>query len=280
MASLDTDILNDLTAALRASGVFARVELGGRRGETAVPRASVLFERRESFPSEDWPTSRWIRLQVRVLLHTRSESAAEGAGRVADLAAAASDALLADPYRGGRCGDLPIGRATEVQLVRQAKDERYPERATSLDVRSPERELCLTVRCHYDLADAGAFPVAARLDDEDLFSSGPCTFELGAWRRETIHRGFPGIVGELVFNLGLRGRPITQQGRLQAETAQGLHDLLAAVAAKDDAQLHTLTDHDGQTYTKVLVESFQPSGPLQIGRNYTCDYTVSYLQLP
>jgi hypothetical protein len=175
---------------------------------------------------------------------------------------------------------LPIGRATEVQLLRQPKDERYPERATSLAVRSPERELCLTVRCHYELAAAGSFSVIARLDGENLFSSGPCTFELGSWRRETIHRGFPGVVGELVFDLGRRGREITQRGRLQADTAQGLHALLSALAAKDDAQLHTLTDHDGQTYTKVLVESFQPAGPVRIGRNYTCDYTLSYLQLP
>ncbi|MBN1941814.1 MAG: hypothetical protein JW849_00810 [Phycisphaerae bacterium] len=280
MASLDTDILNDLTAALRTSGAFAHVELGGRRAEAVVPRASVLFERSDTFPSEPWPTSRWVRLQARVLLRTRSESPAQGQGRLCDLAAAACDAILADPYRGGRCVDLPVGRATEVQIIRRPRDERYPERATTLDVRSPEQELCLTVRCHYELADAGAFPVAARLDDDDLFSAGPCTFELGAWRRETIHRGFPGLLGELVFDLGLRGRPITQKGRLQADTAQGLHDLLAAVAAKDDAQLHTLTDHDGQTYTKVLVESFQPAGPIQAGRNFTCDYTIVYRQLP
>jgi len=113
-----------------------------------------------------------------------------------------------------------------------------------------------------------------------LFSSGPCTFELGAWRRETIHRGFPGVIGEMVFDLGLRGRPILQKGRLQSTTAQGVHDLLAALAAKDDAQLHTLQDHDGQVYTKILLESFQPVGPVQTGRNVTCDYTISYLQLP
>ncbi|MBN1554232.1 MAG: hypothetical protein JXA11_05770 [Phycisphaerae bacterium] len=280
MSSLDTDILNDLTAALRTSGALASVELGGRRGESVVPRASVLLERRDSFPSESWPSSRWIRLQVRVLLRTRSESPAEGITRLTDLTATACDALLVDPYRGGRCCDLPVGRATEVQIVRHAKDERYPERATSLSVRSPEREICLVVRCHYELADAGTYPTAARLDGEDLFSSGPCMFGLGAWRRETIHRGFPGVVGELVFDLGLRGRPITQQGRLQSDTAQGLHDLLSAIADKNDAQLHTLTDHDGQTYTKVLVESFTPAGPVRLGRNYTCDYTVSYLQLP
>lgn len=280
MASLDTDILNDLTAVLRASGAMASVEPAGRRSETAVPRASILFERSESFPSDPWPTSRWIRLQARVLIHTRCESPSQGQARLNDLAATACEALLADPYRGGRCRDLPIGRATEVQIIRQPKDERYPERATSLDVRSPERELCLTVRCHYELPDAGSFSASARLDGEDLFSSGPCTFELGSWRRETIHRGFPGVVGELVFDLGLRGRPITQKGRMQADTAQGLHDLLSAVAAKDDAQLHTLTDHDGQSYTKVLVESFQPAGPVRAGRNFTCDYTVAYLQLP
>lgn len=280
MSALDTDILRDLTAALRASGAWASVDLGGRRSENVVPRASVLFERRDSFASEDWPTSRWVRLQVRVVLRTRSESAAEGTARSTDLAAAARDALLADPYRGGRCHDLPIGRATEVQIVRQAKEERYPERATSLNVRAPERELCLTIRCHYELADAGAFSVAARLDGEDLFSSGPCAFTPGAWRREAIHRGFPGVVGELVFDLGRRGREITQRGRLQAETAQDLHDLLSAIAVKDDAQLHTLTDHDGQTYTKTLVESFAPAGPVRVGRNYTCDYTVKYLQLP
>lgn len=280
MAGLETDILNDLVSALRTGGAFAVVELGGRRSESAVPRAAVLLERIESFPSEPWPTARWVRVETRVLLHARGDSPAEGLVRVSDLAAAATSALLADPSRGGRCQDLPIGRATEVQIVRHARDERYPERATSLDVRHPQRELCLTVRCHYEETATGAFPAAARLDGEDLFSSGPCTFHFGPWQREMLRRGFPGLVGEVVFDLGLRGRTITQKGRLQADDASSLHARLTALSDKNDGQLHTLQDHDGRTYEKVLVESFQPDGPVRHGRNFTCDYTLVYRQLP
>jgi hypothetical protein len=48
-------------------------------------------------------------------------------------------ALLEDPFRGERCQDLPIGRATELgrsELVRGLK--------------RPEVEMAFVVRCHFE----------------------------------------------------------------------------------------------------------------------------------
>ena len=170
MGSVETEILNDIVSALRNSGAFALVELGGSGSETTVPRATVVYETRETFASDGFPTSRWVRLKARVFIRTRSESPAEGVTRTVDLCGTAADAILQDPYRAQRCHDLPIGRATEVQLTHHARSDRYPERKTSLDVRAPHREMSLTVRCHYELPDSGNYPTTSTLDGEGIFS--------------------------------------------------------------------------------------------------------------
>ena len=280
MSSVETEILNDIVTALRDSGAFALVELGGSESQSAVPRATVVYESRQTFASDGFPTSRWVRLQGRIFIRTRCESPAEGVGRTVDLAQAAADAILQDPYRSQRCHDLPIGRATEVQQTRWARSARYPERKNSLDVRAPQREISLIVRCHYELLDTGDYPTTSTLDGKNLFSSGPCEIRPEHWERKTIQRGFPGIDGELVLDLGLRGRTIVQEGRLQAASAVALQSLISAIRTEDDGNLHTLVDNHGQTYTQVFIEQFQLQTPLNEGRNHWCDYRLIYRQLP
>ena len=280
MGSVETEILNDIVAALRNSGAFALVELGGSGSQTTVPRATVVYETRETFASDGFPTSRWVRLKARVFIRTRCESPAEGVTRTVDLCGAAADAILQDPYRAQRCHDLPIGRATEVQQTRLPRSDRYPERKTSLNVRAPHREMSLTVRCHYELPDSGNYPTTSTLDGEGLFSSGPCEIRPGHWERKTLRRGFPGIDGELVLDFGLRGRTIIQRGRLQAVSAEALQGLIDPITAKDDGNLHTLVDNHGESYTQVFIEQFQLQTPLNEGWNHWCDYRLTYRQLP
>jgi len=142
MASTTGDILQDMVAALRTAGGFALVTLGPAGTSTAVPRAAVLYEGTEEFPSDDRPAARWLRIRAAVSVHTRSDDPAEGCARASELCQAASEALMADPYRNGKCSDLPVGRATE--LGHWQLDE---------SLKRPEVEISFAVRCHLEMAE-------------------------------------------------------------------------------------------------------------------------------
>lgn len=130
-------ILQDLLAALRACGKFAVATLGDAGGETSVPRASLCYESRETFPADDDASVCWVRLKVRVTVHARADKPSEAALRAVDLCSLASAALLADPCRGGRCQDLPIGAATEIG------------RGEPGDAKRPDIEMSFALRCHF-----------------------------------------------------------------------------------------------------------------------------------
>lgn len=278
MASQANAILNDLVTVLRGCGAFALVELGGSRAEATIPRAIVILERQETTVPDDDPSVKWIRLQARIVIRTRSESSSQAAGRIADLTDAAITAILTDQYRGGRCHDLPIGRATEVTQAEMSRDERYPQRKTSLTVSSPEIEIILIVRCHYQPAD-GSYS-SGTLDGEALFSSGPCEVTPGSWQRDIVRRGFVGLDGELALDLGKRSRTIEQTGKLQAASVSSLQVLIDAINVKADGQLYTLVTGVGQTYTNVILENLRMKTPIRKGRGYWCDYSITYRQLP
>jgi len=118
------------------------------------------------------------------------------------------------------------------------------------------------------------------LDGNDLFGSGPHAVRPVAWERAVARRGFPGVDGELVLDMGLRSRAIEQTGRLQAGTAADLHAALAAIETYADGRLHRLIDPTGRTYANVLVERFEPATPVRHGRGFFCEYTLHYRQLP
>lgn len=117
------------------------------------------------------------------------------------------------------------------------------------------------------------------LDNKDLFGSGPHSFKVSGWQRHIERRSFPGLSGEVVLDLGLRARRIVQQGRLQASTAASLTALVAAIEALADGRTHVLADNHGRSYSRVILESLEPT-PFQQGVGYWCDYTINYLQLP
>lgn len=141
MASPAMGILDDILQALRACGAFVTVVVGGSLSDCDVPRACLLYDGCEPLASDDDASARWGRLRLTVVVRTRSLDVIAGVRRADSLCHAAADALLADPYRGGRCEDLPAGRATEVgrwQLSRTVK--------------RPEIEMSFDVRCHFQEA--------------------------------------------------------------------------------------------------------------------------------
>lgn len=115
---------------------------------------------------------------------------------------------------------------------------------------------------------------------QDLFSSGPHAFRLGPWQRDVQRRSLPGVNGEVLLDMGLRSRPIVQTGRLQAPSAEELHQLLDAVNRWCDGGLHALVDNHGRSYPRTLLEKFLPTGPVESGRGFHCDYQIEYRQLP
>jgi hypothetical protein len=120
----------------------------------------------------------------------------------------------------------------------------------------------------------------SQLAGQILFDSGPHRFVPGPWQRQQVRRGFCGLDGELVINLGLRGRHIAQTGRLQASSTAELQELIAAIEALADGQPRELIDNHDQVYPRVLLEAFEPAGPVQLGRGFFCDYHVRYWQMP
>ena len=78
------------------------------------------------------------------------------------------------------------------------------------------------------------------LDGMDLFGSGPHDFRPCPWRRTVQRRAFAGLNGEMALDMGMRSRAILQTGRLQADTASGLRDLIEAIEALVDGRPHTL----------------------------------------
>ena len=278
MSSTVSNILNNLVEVLREAGEFASVELGGNESNSAVPRAVVIYENIETIVSDSNFHLRYHRVSARILIRVHSPSPTEATTRLADLATIATDTIMADPYRDGNAHDLPIGKATEIFQVRTPKDQRYPERITTVKPRRPEYEIVLGVRCHYSPA-GGDFPVV-KIDDVDLFSSGPSEIVPGSWARKTIHRGLVGLDGEVVVDLGKRSRTIVQRGRLEANSSGELESNITVIEALIDGQTHTLVDAHLRTYSNVLVEEFSPQSPVTLGKNYWCDYRITYRQLP
>jgi hypothetical protein len=118
------------------------------------------------------------------------------------------------------------------------------------------------------------------LDGLDLFSSGPCELIAGSWQRELLRRGLPGVDGEVVLDLGARGRSLRQTGRLQAVGAAELGAMADAIACVQDGGVHTLVDHHGCTYANVLLREFELTTPVAAGRGIWVDYAIEYVQLP
>ena len=141
MTSPASDILNDIVETLRSSEALGQVTVGPTDGPETVPGAVVLYEGQETFRPDDNPAARWGRVEVTVIVRTRSAAMMVGASRAADLCETIIDALMEDPYRDGTCCDLPVGAATEI------------ERITAGKVRRPEVEFRLAVRCHFEHED-------------------------------------------------------------------------------------------------------------------------------
>ncbi len=117
-------------------------------------------------------------------------------------------------------------------------------------------------------------------DGNDLFGSGPHTFKVGSWTRQQQRRGFAGLDGELVIDHGRRSRQIVQTGRLQAASATQLAALVDAIETCSDGYAYTLVDNHSRELDNVLLEQFELSTPVRLGRAAWCDYTITYRQLP
>jgi len=118
------------------------------------------------------------------------------------------------------------------------------------------------------------------LDTQDLFGSGPCSFVPGSWERQIDWRGFAGLDGLVGIDMGLRSRRIVQQGRLQADTIQLLHQQISTIESMLDGKIHSLVDNRDQSYPRVVLEHFEQTSPIQTGRGFWCEYVIHYLQLP
>lgn len=141
-------IVQDLVRCLRESGLFAEVTAGGCALQTSLPRAELLGESQEFFRPDDSAGGQWIRLRVRLLVRTRCSRQADTRNRPAELMQAAIAAIMADPYRGGLCQDLPVGLASELERVAAAADKAEKKEAV-------EGEMAAILRFHSEQLPVG-----------------------------------------------------------------------------------------------------------------------------
>lgn len=134
-------ILLDMLQALRSCAQFEDVTIGRPVASTALPRAALIFDSQETFAADDSATHNWARLQTRIVITARHESMTDLTGRGLQLVEAAASAILGDPYRGGLCQDLPIGKATQINRQECLKDA------------GPHMEFALTVLCHFEVPE-------------------------------------------------------------------------------------------------------------------------------
>lgn len=138
MTSLPNEIVQDMVQTLRTAGSFGEV-CSEDNSSSQVPRTVVLLDSYELLAPDDSAGGLWGRLRATVSVRTRGVSASQAADRAADLCNMAMDALAVDPYRGGLCSDLPVGRATELGRAQPIRGLRRPEAGMTFDV-----------RCHFE----------------------------------------------------------------------------------------------------------------------------------
>jgi len=139
VTSTEAAILTDLCETVRATGAFAAVTIGPDADSARWPRAEILFESLRRIPAEDRADAFWCALTARVRISLRLASGSADPQRALDLAETVGQALLVDRFRGQRCRDLPIGRATELGPTQLKTDLKQPYLAASFEV-----------RCHFE----------------------------------------------------------------------------------------------------------------------------------
>ena len=137
MSSMIAEILGDLCEALRGAGVFEAVTVGPDADSARWPRAEVLLISTDEKHSDDAPDQRWTELRASVRIQVRAPRPSDALERGLQLAQDAQEAILADRFRGQRCRDLPIGRATELGPAKAAPQVKPPTLAVSFEVRCP-----------------------------------------------------------------------------------------------------------------------------------------------
>jgi hypothetical protein len=138
MASVPSQILDSIVQALRDAEAFRVVSLEDA-SITDAPRAVVAFDGYELLSPDDSADRSWGRLRASVSVYTLGVSPAATAARATELCQAAMAAIAADPFRGGLCCDLPVGKATELGRCQVIRTLKRPEAGMSFDL-----------RCHFE----------------------------------------------------------------------------------------------------------------------------------
>ena len=124
---------------LRGTGAFAAVTVGPDTDSACWPRAELVLLSVDHASADDTPNGQWCALKAEVRLHVRSTGHGQALSRVLQLAELAQEVILTDRFRGQQCRDLPIGKATELGLIRLKPEIRAPYVCATFEV-----------RCHFE----------------------------------------------------------------------------------------------------------------------------------
>ena len=115
--------------------------------------------------------------------------------------------------------------------------------------------------------------------DENLFGTGPHTFDVGpASLRHSLDEA-SGWDGAAVQSGGQQARRITQRGTLLGDTVEAIEAQRDAIQAVMDGQPRELIDDLGRRWDAVVLVDFQPEALAPVGTRWRLDYAAEYVQV-
>lgn len=115
-------------------------------------------------------------------------------------------------------------------------------------------------------------------NSEDLFASGPCTFEVGPRGQQWARKVDLGVSAPGIEVLGDHTTTVRVHGRLTAASAAALTTLGDALEAQVDSK-GDLVDDTGRTWSGLTMIEVVYEGPHDVGRLWSVGYTALFAVL-
>ena len=116
-------------------------------------------------------------------------------------------------------------------------------------------------------------------DGQNLFASGPHTFQVGGLSLRHVLQETPGSRGVRLSAQGQHGRSITQLGQLLADNPAAMQAQMEAIEAMLDGQPRTLVDDTDRSWPHTVMLAYEPKTMRRLGSRWWVAYQVTYVQL-
>ena len=100
---------------------------------------------------------------------------------------------------------------------------------------------------------------------QNLFASGPHTFQVGGLSLRHVLQETPGGRGMRLSAQGQHGRSITQMGQLLADNPVAMQTQMQTIETLLDGQPYTLVDDTNRSWSHTVMLAFEPKVMRRLG---------------